>query len=329
MGRGVRVLRGLACCIVLGGILLGTGTVGVTSFGVAVAQSANSVEVRGNRRVETSTVQSYFKPGPGGRLSVEQEDEGLKSLIATGLFSDVRINRNGGRVVVTIVENPVINRVAFEGNKKAKDDQLKAEVQSKPRGTLSRPTVQADVQRIIEIYHRSGRFDVKIEPKIIELPNNRVDLVFEITEGAKTGVKLIRFVGANAYSSGRLKDVIKTSESNWLSFLQTTDIYDPDRVEADRDLVRRFYLKHGYADVRIVAAVGEYDPDKKGFIVTFTIDEGSQYRVGTIDVLSNVRAIDSGSLRSSLKLSAGSVYNADLVEKSVEAMTIEAAKRGY
>ena len=330
MGLGVRFLRGLTlCCVVLGGTLVGTGLVGVASSGVAAAQSANSIDVRGNRRVETSTVQSYFKPGPGGRLSVEQEDEGLKSLIATGLFEDVRIDHSGGRLVVTVVENPVINRVAFEGNKKAKDDQLKVEVQSKPRGTLSRPTVQADVQRIIEIYHRSGRFDVKVEPKIIELPNNRVDLVFEITEGAKTGVRQIRFVGANAYSSGRLKDVIKTSESNWLSFLQSTDIYDPDRVEADRDLLRRFYLKHGYADVRIVAAVGEYDPDKKGFIVTFTIDEGSQYHVGTLDVVSNVRAINPASLRSSLKFSAGSVYNADLVEKSVEAMTIEAAKHGY
>jgi outer membrane protein insertion porin family len=303
--------------------------VGVASSGVAAAQGANSIDVRGNRRVETSTIQSYFKPGPGGRLSADQEDEGLKSLIATGLFDDVRIDHSGGRLVVTVVENPVLNRVAFEGNKKAKDDQLKVEVQSKPRGTLSRPTVQADVQRIIEIYHRSGRFDVKVEPKIIELPNNRVDLVFEITEGAKTGVRLIRFVGANAYSSGRLKDLIKTSESNWLSFLQSTDIYDPDRVEADRDLLRRFYLKHGYADVRIVAATGEYDPDKKGFVVTFTIDEGSQYHVGTLDVVSNVRAITPGSLRSSLKFSAGSVYNADLVEKSVEAMTIEAAKHGY
>ena len=262
-------------------------------------------------------------------MGPEQEDAALKALLATGLFSDVRISHSGNRLVVTVVENPVINRVAFEGNKKAKDEQLSAEVQSKPRGTLSRPTVQADVQRIIEIYHRSGRFDVSVDPKIIELPNNRVDLVFEIKEGEKTGVKDIRFVGAKAYSSSRLKDVIKTSESNWLSFLQTTDIYDPDRVEADRDLLRRFYLKHGYADVRIVSAVGEYDPAKKGFVVTFTIDEGGQYRVGTIEVLSNVRAIDPSVLRSQLKLSQGSVYNADLVERSVESMTIQAARNGY
>ncbi|MGA8394609.1 MAG: outer membrane protein assembly factor BamA, partial [Pseudolabrys sp.] len=189
--------------------------------------------------------------------------------------------------------------------------------------------VQADVQRIIEIYHRTGRFDVSVTPKIIELPNNRVDLVFEINEGEKTGVKDLRFVGANAFSYGRLKEVVKTSESNWLSFLQTTDIYDPDRVEADRDLLRRFYLKHGYADVRIVSAVGEYDPAKKGFVVTFTIDEGNQYRVGNVEVISNVRAIDPAILRSQLKFSTGNVYNADLVEKSVESMTVQAAKQGY
>src|SRR5665647_2093036 len=323
MGLCVRLVRGLALsCVVLSGILVGAGCLTLASSGAAFAQSASSIVVEGNRRVEAETVRSYFKPGPGGRMGPQETDEALKALYATGLFSDVRLHNAGGRLVVSVVENPVINQVAFEGNKKAKDDQLKAEVQSKP-------TVQADVQRIIEIYHRSGRFDVRVEPKIIDLPNNRVNLVFEISDGVKTGVKDIRFVGAKAFSSGRLRDVIKTSESNWLSFLQTTDIYDPDRVEADRDLLRRFYLKHGYADIRIVSAVGEYDPSKKGFLVTFTIDEGGQYRIGTVDVVSNVRAINPASLRSSLKFSAGSVYNADLVERSVEAMTIEAAKHGY
>src|SRR6476620_7298737 len=330
MGICGRAVRGLALsCLILGGILVGAGSVTVAFSGAAVAQTVSSIVVEGSRRVEADTIRSYFKPGPGGRIGPEQEDEALKALIATGLFSDVRINHAGGRIVVTVVENPVINRVAFEGNKKAKDEQLSAEVQSKPRGTLSRPTVQADVQRIIEIYHRTGRFDVSVDPKIIELPNNRVDLVFEIREGDKTGIKDIRFVGTKAYSSSRLKDVVKTSESNILSFLQTTDIYDPDRVEADRDLLRRFYLKHGYADVRIVSAIGEYDPAKKGFVVTYTIDEGAQYRVGTVEVISNVHAIDPAGLRSQLKLGEGSVYNADLVEKTVEAMTIQAARQGY
>ena len=330
MGICVRGVRGwVASCLILGGILVGAGAGTVLSTGDAVAQTVNSIVVEGNRRVEADTIRSYFRPGPGGRLGPEQEDEALKAMVATGLFSDVRISHSGGRIVVTVAENPVINRVAFEGNKKAKDEQLQAETQSKPRGTLSRPTVQADVQRIIEIYHRSGRFDVSVDPKIIELPNNRVDLVFEIKEGDKTGIKEIAFVGAKAFSHGRLKDVIKTSSSNLLSFLQTTDIYDADRIEADRDLLRRFYLKHGYADVRIISAVGEYDPAKKGFTVTFTIDEGSQYRVGTVDVVSNVRAIDPALLRNQVKLSPGNVYNADLVEKSVEFMTIQAARQGY
>jgi len=331
MGLGVRWVRGLVLsCLVLGGLLVCSGLAIVASAGVAIAQTSASIVVEGNRRVEAATIRSYFRPGPGGRLGPAEIDEAIKGLYATGLFSDVRINHTGGRLVVSVVENPVINQVVFEGNKKAKDEQLQAEVQSKARGTLSKPTVQADVQRIIEVYHRTGRFDVTVVPKIIELPNNRVNLVFEINEGVKTGVREIRFPGAHAFSWGRLKNVIKTTETNWLyGFLQTTDIYDPDRVEADRDLLRRFYLAHGYADVRIVSAVGEYDPAKKGFIVSFSIDEGALYRVGTIDVVSNVHALDPASLRNAVKLSPGSVYNADLVQKSVEAMTIEAAKSGY
>ena len=330
MGLCVRWVRGLALsCVVLGGLLVCAEVLGVVSSGTAYAQAANSVVVQGNRRVEAATIRSYFNPGPGGRLGPEQIDNALKALYATGLFSDVRISHAGGRLVVSVVENPVINKVAFEGNSKAKDQQLEAEVQSKARGTLSKPMVQSDVQRIIEIYHRTGYYDVTVLPQIIELPNNRVNLVFKITEGKKTVVRDIEFVGARAFGQNRLKRVIKTTEANWLAFLQTTDIYDPDRVEADRDLLRRFYLQHGYADVRIVSAVGEYDPAKNGFVITFTIDEGPQYHVGTIDVISNVHALDPNVLRSKVKLSPGGVYNADLVQRSVESMTIEAAKNGY
>src|SRR6202042_1966513 len=160
-------------------------------------------------------------------------------------------------------------------------EQVSAEVQSKPRGTLSRPMVQSDAQRIAEIYRHSGRYDVSVTPEIIEQPNNRVDLIFTIVEGEKTGIKSVEFVGNNAYSSYRLKDIIKTHESNLLSFLGGNDVYDPDRVEADRDLIRRFYLKNGFADVQVVAALSEYDPDRNGFLVTFKIEEGVQYRVAS------------------------------------------------
>jgi outer membrane protein insertion porin family len=295
----------------------------------AAAQSVNSIVVEGNRRVEVETIRSYFKPGPGGRLDQAQIDDGLKALIETGLFQDVKISQSGGRLVVTVVENPVIGRVAFEGNKKIKDEQLSAEIQSKPRGTFSRPMVQSDAQRIAEIYRRSGRYDVHVNPEIIEQPNNRVDLVFTITEGAKTGVKSIEFIGNNAYSSYRLRDVIKTHESNLLSFLGGGDVYDPDRVEADRDLIRRFYLKNGFADVQVVAALTEYDPERKGFLVTFKIEEGQQYRVGSVDFQSSIPTLDPNALRSFSRVNVGSLYNAEALEKSVEEMQIEASRRGY
>jgi outer membrane protein insertion porin family len=295
----------------------------------AAAQTVASIGVEGNRRVEVETIRSYFKPGPGGRLGQAQIDDGLKALIETGLFQDVRINQAGGRIVVVVVENPVIGRIAFEGNKKVKDDQLSAEIQSKPRGTLSRPMVQSDAQRIAEIYRRSGRYDVRVNPEIIEQPNNRVDLVFTITEGGKTGVKNIEFIGNRFYSSYRLKDVIKTRESNLLSFLGGADVYDPDRVEADRDLIRRFYLKNGFADVQVVAALSEYDPERKGFLVTFKIEEGQQYRVASVDFQTTIGTLDVKALRSFSRVNVGSLYNAEALEKSVEEMQIEASRRGY
>ena len=295
----------------------------------AAAQSVNSIEVVGNRRVEVETIRSYFKAGPGGRLDNASIDDGLKALIETGLFQDVQISRPGGRIVVTVIENPVINRIAFEGNKKVKDEQLSAEIQSKPRGTLSRPMVQSDAQRIVEIYRHSGRYDVTVTPEMIDQPNNRVDLIFTIQEGGKTSVKSIDFVGNSYYSSYRLKDIIKTHEFNLLSFLGGNDVYDPDRVEADRDLIRRFYLKHGFADVQVVAALTEYDPDRKGFLVTFKIEEGQQYRVGSVDFQSSIANLDVGTLRSFSRVSPGSVYNVEALEKSVEEMQIEASRRGY
>jgi len=295
----------------------------------AAAQTVSSVVVEGNRRVEAETIRSYFKPGPGGRLDSGSIDDALKALYATGLFQDVRINQAGGRIVVTVVENQVIGRVVFEGNKKVKDEQLSSEIQSKARGTFSRAMVQSDAQRIAEIYRRSGRYDVHVEPQIIEQPNNRVDLIFKVTEGAKTGITSINFVGNNAFSSYRLTDVIKTRQSNLLSFLSGADVYDPDRVEADRDLLRRFYLKNGYADVQVVAALTEYDPSAKGFIVTFTIEEGQQYHVGSVQFRSSISSLDGNSLAGLSRVSVGSVYNAEALEKSVEEMQIEASRRGF
>ena len=326
---GMRVRGTLLGALIMLAVLGAPSLAALLVSSPATAQTVQSIVVEGNRRVELETIRSYFKPGPNGVLDQGRIDDGLKALIETGLFQDVRISRPGGKIVVTVVENPVIGRIAFEGNKKVKDEQLTAEIQSKPRGTLSRPMVQSDAQRIAEIYRRSGRYDISVNPEIIEQPNNRVDLVFTITEGGKTGVKSVDFIGNNAYSSYRLKDIIKTHESNLLSFLGGGDVYDPDRVEADRDLIRRFYLKHGFADVQVVAALTEYDPEKKGFLVTFKIEEGQQYRVATVNFQSSIGTLDGNTLSSFSHVYVGSLYNAEALEKSVEEMQIEASRRGY
>jgi outer membrane protein insertion porin family len=329
MNVGMRVRGGILAALMIFAVPAAAALGAALVSSPAAAQTVSSIEVQGNRRVEIETIRSYFKGGAGGHLDQGAIDDGLKALIETGLFQDVKINHVGNRLVVVVVENPVIGRVVFEGNKKVKDEQLSSEIQSKPRGTLSRPMVQSDAQRIAEIYRHSGRYDITVTPEIIEQPNNRVDLIFTITEGGKTAVKDVEFVGNSAYSSYRLKDVIKTHESNFLSFISGNDTYDPDRVEADRDLIRRFYLKHGYADVQVVAALTEYDPGRKGFLVTFKIEEGQPYRVASVTFQSSIAGFDGSSLSYLSRVSVGSLYNAEALEKSVEEMQIESSRRGY
>ncbi|HVY57133.1 MAG TPA: outer membrane protein assembly factor BamA [Xanthobacteraceae bacterium] len=296
----------------------------ISTARLAFAQTASLV-VEGNRRIEADAIRSYFPH----ELDAAGIDRGIKALYASGLFEDARIDRVGGQLIVRVKEAPVIDRVAFEGNKLIKDKQLSSEIQSKPRGTLLRATVQADTQRILEIYRRSGRFAAKVDPKVIELPNDRVNLVFEIAEGEKATVKEITFSGNHAFSSQRLKQEIKTTETNLLSFLSSTDLYDPDRLEADRDLLRRFYLKRGYADVRVVGATAEFDPARKGFVVSFTIDEGALFRFGAVDVRSTAADVDASGLRTRVMSASGAVYSAGAVEKTVDDMTIALSKRGH
>jgi outer membrane protein insertion porin family len=323
--RNVSVAVGILLASLVGSVAVSIGTAGVS-----VAQSASThIDIQGNRRVEADTIRSYFRVNGAERLDSAKIDAALKALYATGLFQDVRITPGNGRILVSVVENPVVNKVAFEGNHKVKDEQLLAEIQTKPRGTFSRALVQGDVQRIVDIYQHNGRYDVTVVPKVIDLPNGRVDLVYEVNEGGKTGVEKIIFVGNNAFSDYRLKDVIKTGVTNWLSFLKSNDIFDQDRIEVDRDLLRRFYLRNGFADVRIVSAVGEFNPESRGFVVTFTIDEGPQYHFGAVNILSSVPSVPGEALRYKLRVESGRVYNADAIEKSVEETTIEVARMGY
>ena len=270
-------------------------------------------------------------PAPGGHFDAAALDAALKRLYATGLFKDVKIAHEGDRLLVMVVENPTIGVVAFEGDRKLKDDDLTKAIQSKPGGPLSRAFVQADVLQIIELYRQRGYFDVSVVPKTIDTKkadtNARVNLVFEIKEGGKLAVRQVLFVGNDAFSATKLKAVVKTGVTNVLSFLLDNDTYDADRIENDRELLRHFYLAHGYPDARLSSAAS-YDAATKSVTVTYKIEEGSLYRFGKVEIDSTVKSVDRVALGAALHTQTGDVFDADAVTKSTDDMTIALAKSG-
>jgi outer membrane protein insertion porin family len=310
--------------------ILAFGTPAYAQRGAAPgAGTITGIQIQGNVRSEPETIRSYLQLKVGEPFEAAAADRSLKALFATGLFSDVVIEMQGSTLVVKVTENPIINRVAFEGNSKIEDDKLRDEVQSKPRQVFTRARVQSDVDRILTIYRRSGRYNASVEPKIIRLEQGRVDLVFEINEGDVTGVKRISFVGNEAFGDGTLRGKIRTTESAWWRFLSSDDRFDPDRMNLDRELLRKFYLSEGYADFRVVSAVAELAPNREGFFITFTISEGERYKFGKIDVTSRFQGLDVDVLRSFLTIGEGEWYDADEVEKSVSNIQEAVGSLGY
>jgi outer membrane protein insertion porin family len=293
------------------------------------AKAREVIDVQGNRRIDAETVRSYFHPAPDRRFDEAARDAALKALLATGLFNKVTIERAGERLVVHLTEAPVLDRVAFEGNKKIKDKDLTAIIESKPRGTLQRAMVQADVGHIMEAYRHAGRDDVGVTPQIIDRGNDRVDLVFVVTEGGKTTVRQINFVGNQVFGKRQLAAVIKTAATNMLSFLTGGDEYDPDRIAADREQLRLYYRSKGYADASVTSASAEYDPAIHGFTLTFSIDEGPLYHFGDINVVCNVPGLDSEKLRRLPVARSGAVFNGNALDKTTEILTVELAKLGF
>jgi len=320
----------LAVFVLAAGLV--TSTAGQAQFrqgGAAGALAVAAIDVSGNQRIEAATVRSYMRIGVGDAYDPALVDESLKSLFATGLFADVTIRRQGNVLVVNVVENPIINRLAFEGNRRIDDATLEQEVRLRPRVVYTRSRVQADVQRILQVYRRNGRFAATVEPKVIQLEQNRVDLAFEINEGPLTGIRRIDFIGNEEFTDGKLKSALATKESRWYRFLSSTDTYDPDRLTLDRELLRTYYLERGYADFRVVSAVAELTQDRKDFFVTFTLDEGELYQFGTIDVSSNLRNLSSEDLLPFVTTRPGETYNAEEVERSIERLTFAVGQRGF
>ncbi|KAF0187296.1 MAG: outer membrane protein [Caulobacteraceae bacterium] len=287
------------------------------------------IVVEGNQRVEASTVQSYLLLRPGDIVEPERVDLSLKTLFATGLFADVQIGQRDADLVVRVVENPIVNRVIFEGLNALKEEDVEKEIQAKPRSVFTPARAQSDVQRIIEQYRRSGRFAATVTPQVRELEQNRVDLIFEIDEGPVTGVRNVNFIGNHAFSDRDLKEAVLTEESHWWKFFSKNDNYDPDRLEYDRELLRQYYTNRGYADFRIVSATAELTPDQKDFFITFTIDEGEKYEFGEVKVETELDKVPSELLRAVVPIRSGQMFEGELIEKSIDAMTFTAGTGGY
>ena len=291
--------------------------------------SVGAIRITGNQRIEEGTIRSYMLVQPGDAFDPDRIDRSLKTLYATGLFQDVSITREGNGLQVKVVENPIVNRIAFEGNKKLTDDQLRAELQLRARAVFTPQLASADRQRLLDKYAKGGRFAATVEPKVIRLDQNRVDVVFEVNEGETTLVSRIAFVGNRAFSEGKLREVIGSREQAFYRILSSSDQYDPEKINFDKELLRRFYLKNGYADFEVKEAVGELSPDRRAFFVTFNISEGERYRVGSVRIDSKLRNLNSDDLKPLVPIDSGDTYDGDAVEKTTQALNDAIQTRGY
>src|SRR6516165_171466 len=306
------------------GVLLLAMTIG---FGVLISTtpaSAQQIVVQG-ANVDPSTLKPYFSGTDPASI-----ERGVKDLKATGIYSSVSAKLENGKIVVTLGQGAqIINRVAFEGNSKIETKQLEVEVQSKPHTVYNEETALGDVGRIKDAYKKYGRNEAKVTKRLVQLPNGRVDLVFTIEEGGKTGIREIRFVGNHAVSSYRLGGLMQTSTMNLLSFIKSTDVYDPDRLASDEEAIRRYYMKNGFADFRIVSTDVTYQENPPGYIITITMEEGPQYHVSSVNVVSNIPKVDGPALARFVSLRTGDVYDARAIDKSVDAITRDVARQGY
>src|SRR5579864_9068391 len=320
-------MDGRGSAAILSAVLSACLLIAACANAAAAAAKDSAITVTGNRHVGADTIRTYFHPAAEGKLDASELDAALKRLYATGLFQNVKISHDGDAVFVSVLENPTIIRVAFEGNRKLKDADLKKDLQSKESGPLWRAFVQSDVERIAARYRLRGYFETRIVPKTIKLKDDRVNLVFEIKENEKLAVRQVVFAGNSAYPRNKLSGVIKTGVTNPLSFALDNDSYDPDKVENDRELLRKFYRVHGYDDVHVVASAS-YDVDKGGIVVVFKIDEGPQYRLGKVAVDSRLKTVAAPDLMPYLRTQSGEIYDADAVEKTVEDLAMQLAKSG-
>lgn len=289
----------------------------------------SEIVISGVMRIEPETVLTYLMIRKGDSVSQEELDRGLKSLFSTGLFSDVRLSVNDGVLNVDLVENPIVNRISFEGNKKIKTQQLKDEVSLRPRSVFTRSKARRDTQRILELYKRMGRYSAQVEPKIIERSQNRLDVVFEINEGKPTYIRKIDFIGNHAFSATELEEEMLSKENRWYRWFTSMDTYDPDRFAYDQELLRRFYLRHGYMDFNIISSSAELSPNREDFYLTIVLEEGKRYKVGEVKVISDLKGLDADTVADVVSVKTGSWYNNVKVENTELALINAVGAKGF
>lgn len=330
MKAGSNLLNAVSAVALTAGIVV-TGAGVATLVGVTIAEASviSRIDVRGNSRVDASTVRGNLTISPGSSFNNNDIDESVKRLFATGLFSDVQISVSGSTLIVTVAENQIINQVVFNGNKKIKDAALQQVVQSRQLGAYNDLLLQADVQSIQDAYSAIGRSDAVVTTRLVPVDGGRVNLAFEINEGDRTKISAINFVGNQAFGDGRLADVITTKRSGILSFLSRKDVYDEDKLRADEELLRRFYYNRGYADFRVISSFAELDETNNEYVVTVTVEEGERYVFGDVSIESTVPGIDSDALSGLIETRSGSVYSAKDVEDTIMAISDRVATQGY
>lgn len=300
----------------------------------AAHETVRRIEIKGNQRVEESTIMTYLGLKEGSEVTAYDIDNALKNLYATGFFADASIHKeqagnNAINILVDVVENPVINKVAFEGNDEVEEKDLQAELELKSRAIYTRTKLQNDVKRILDIYRRGGRYSAQVTPKVIQLDQNRIDLVYEIQEGPVARVRKISFIGNDNFDGKTLEKVIRTEETRWYKFFSSDDKYDPERLQYDQELLRRFYTSEGFADFQVKSAIAELSPEKDAFYITFAIDEGQKYNFGSVKIDSALKGVDPAELQKKLLTNAGDIYNSTKIESSIDAMTKELGNRGF
>ena len=347
--RPISVARFAAACVhplsamvrlsVLGGVLLSGSPLAVDTAVLAQRPAArgpsvpagaiSAVKVEGNQRIEASTIRSYMLLQAGDVFDQDRLDRSLRTLYATGLFQDVRLSRSGDTLLVNVIENPIVNRIAFEGNRRLNDDQLRTDLQLRPRAVFTPALADADRQRVLDMYAKKGNYDASVEPRIIRLDQNRVDVVFQINDGPSALVSRISVVGNKAFSESRLTEVVNSREQAWWRFLSSSDQYDPERLNFDKELLRRFYLKAGYADFQLLNATAELAPDRKSFFITFNVKEGERYKFGSVKINSQLRNLSGDDLTPVLQFREGDWYDGDLVGRSADKIEEAVHTRGY